>query len=393
MDSFDYIVIGSGISGMSFARQAAKSGKKVLVLEKKEYAGGCVRTLRHDDFWLEMGGHTIYNSYRTFIQSIRELGLEDRFMPRDKASFRIYSDGSIKPLMSALSKFELALNLPKLLYKKKQGSSVREYYSAILGGNNYNNMFSAMLQAVISQDASDFPADMLLKKRERDKTAPRNFTLKNGMSGFIEAVSALDNITVKTDSETVDINLSSGIYTAETSKGEKYQAANIVMACPPPVAGKLLAKAAPDTSALLLGIKGAKVETMGVIINKSDMALEPFSFIIAKNDAFTSAVSRDIIPHGRYRGVSFHFREGALDKEGKLAKIEDVLGIDRSAIAAKAETVHFSPTLGMPHKETVEKLDKSLKSHKGLYIVGNYFGGIAIEDCSLRSLEEFSRTK
>lgn len=391
MESFDYIIIGSGVSGMGFARRAASAGKSVLVLEKKEYAGGCLRTLRHDGFWLELGGHTIYNSYSTFIKTLRELELDSGFHPREKASFKMYKDGKILPLTSSLSKLELAINLPRMLFTRKEGHTVRQYYSAILGKGNYENFFSSMMQAVISQDASDFPADMLLKKRVRDKTAPKNFTISNGMSTFIENVAGMENITVMTDSEAVEITHNDSIYTAETQKGERFSTENLVMACPPPVAGKLLSKTVPDTAEMLSGIKGVKVESLGVIVNKQDMELEPFSFIIAKNDTFTSAVSRDIIPHDKYRGVAFHFRDGALDREEKISKIEDVLGIDRGSIAASAETVHFSPTLGADHKKTAEKIDSTLKAHKGLYVVGNYFGGVAIEDCSLRAQSEFRR--
>lgn len=388
MSKFDFIVAGSGISGMSFAHHMAAKGKTVLVLEKKSYAGGCLCTLRHEDFWLELGGHTVYNSYMSFIKSLRELSCEDKFLPREKASFKMYNNGSIESLMKSLSKLEAALNVPKMFFMKKDGKSVREYYSAILGKGNYENMFSAMLQAVISQDASDFPADMLLKKRDRDKTAPRNFTLKNGMASFIETVAAEENVTLKTDSEAVDITYSDGEYSVETVSGEKFQADNIVMACPPPTAGKLLAGCAPSVASLLSEIGGAKVDTVGVIVKKEDISVEPFSFIIAKNDVFTSAVSRDIIPHEKYRGVSFHFREGVLDKEGKISKIEDVLGIDRGAIVAMDATVNFSPTLGMDHKARVAKIDEAVKGYKGLYIVGNYFGGVAIEDCALRAASQ-----
>lgn len=391
MSKFDYIVAGSGISGMSFAHHMAAKGKKVLVLEKKEYAGGCLCTLRHEDFWLELGGHTIYNSYMSFIKSLRELSCEDKFLPREKASFKMYNDGSIGSIMASLNKFEAALNVPKMFFMKKDGKSVREYYSAVLGKNNYENMFSAMLQAVISQDASGFPADMLLKKRDRDKTAPRNFTLKKGMSSFIEAVAGQENVTVMLNSEAVDVSLADGIYTVETVNGDKFEADNIVMACPPPTAGKLLAKCAPEAASLLSEIGGAKVESVGVIVKKEDMNVDPFSFIIAKNEEFTAAVSRDIIPHDKYRGATFHFCEGALDKEGKISKIEDVLGIDRSSIVSMGATVHFSPTLGMDHKARVEKIDKAMKEQKGLYIVGNYFGGIAMEDCALRSASESAR--
>ena len=385
MNNFDFVIIGSGISGMSFARLKAKEGKSVLVLERKGYAGGCVHSLTHEDFWLELGGHTIYNSYQSFITALRDLNLEDKFLPREKASFKMYDNGEIKKITSKLNKLELAMNGMKLFLLKKEGKSVRDYYSSVLGKNNYENMFYGMLQAVISQDASDFPADMLLKKRDRDKTAPRNFTLKGGMKTFIEAVSEMENVTVMTDCEAVDISFADGLYTVETAKGVGYKAQNLTMACPPPTAGKLLAEVAPDVSELLCEMKGVKVESMGIIVKKEDIAIEPFSFVVAKDEPFTSAVSRDIIPHDKYRGMTFHFREDALDKEGKISKIEDVLGIDRGVIIASAETVHFSPTLDMSHKSRIKKLSEAVSKHDSLNIVGNYFGGIAIEDCVLSS--------
>lgn len=386
MEKFDCIVIGSGISGMTYAKKAAESGKTVLVLEKKDYAGGCLRTLRYDDFWLELGGHTAYRSYRSLIKSARDMGMNDRLIQRGKAPFKMLNNGQISSIFSSISKLEMALNLPKIFGAKKDGRTVREYYSAFAGKGNYENALSIMFQAVISQEASDFPADMLFKKREKDKTAPANFTIQGGMSSVIEAIAQMDKVTVKTGSEAVDVESSDGTYTVEIQTGEKFQAANLIMGCTPPVTAKLLENTAPEVSGILGSIKGVKVESMGVVTKASDMKIEPFSFIVTKDPAFTSAVSRDVLPHEKYRGAAFHFREGALDSEGKMALIEDVLGIDRGDILAKGETVHYMPSLDMTHKTKMEKLDAELAKIKGLEITGNYFGGLALEDCSLRSL-------
>jgi len=51
----DVIVIGSGIGGLTTAAVLAKAGKKVLVLEKHEQAGGNTRTFIEDGFEFDVG--------------------------------------------------------------------------------------------------------------------------------------------------------------------------------------------------------------------------------------------------------------------------------------------------------------------------------------------------
>ena len=40
----DYIVVGSGINGLTCAALLGKKGRRVLVLEREKVAGGCMRT-------------------------------------------------------------------------------------------------------------------------------------------------------------------------------------------------------------------------------------------------------------------------------------------------------------------------------------------------------------
>ena len=40
----DYIIVGSGINGLTCAALLGKKGRRVLVLEREKVAGGCMRT-------------------------------------------------------------------------------------------------------------------------------------------------------------------------------------------------------------------------------------------------------------------------------------------------------------------------------------------------------------
>ena len=89
-DSADLVVIGGGISGLSLASFCAEQGRKVVVLERSDRVGGCVRTHRlSDGFWLELGAHTAYNSYGNVIGALERRGGMDALLPRAKVRFRV----------------------------------------------------------------------------------------------------------------------------------------------------------------------------------------------------------------------------------------------------------------------------------------------------------------
>ncbi|MGE4317408.1 MAG: NAD(P)/FAD-dependent oxidoreductase [Deferribacterales bacterium] len=391
MAQYDFIVIGSGVSGMTFAQNIAEKGKKVLVMEASDRTGGSLSTMHHDDFWLEMGGHTIYSSYASYINNMKRVNIVSRFLPRVKQPFKMLTDRGLLPITKVLNKTELMMNGVKLFFTKKEGKTVREYYSSFLGKGNYETMFRPMIQAVISQEGSDFPADMMLKKRPKDKSMPRSFTIFGGMNYFIRKAADNENITVKTSCGAKHISVENGIYTVTSENGEVFSAENVTLACAPSIAGKLLSETSEELSALLRQIPSAKVETMGIIINKEDIKLDTLSFIVAQDAAFTSVVSRDVVRDEKYRGFAIHFKPDRLTYEQKLEAAENILGVSKHAFVKTETVTHLSPTLGRGHDDIVKLIDKKLKDAKGIYITGNYFGGLAIEDCAVRSRSEADR--
>ncbi|CAG0892036.1 unnamed protein product [Darwinula stevensoni] len=61
----DAIVIGSGIGGLSAAALLAKAGKKVLVLEQNDQAGGCCHTFIEKGYEFDVGIHSVGEFGRT----------------------------------------------------------------------------------------------------------------------------------------------------------------------------------------------------------------------------------------------------------------------------------------------------------------------------------------
>jgi len=76
----DVVVIGSGLSGLTAAAYLAAIGRRVLVLEQYDVAGGCSQTFRRKNHWqFDVGLHYIGGARTGEIARIlRGLGLEGR---------------------------------------------------------------------------------------------------------------------------------------------------------------------------------------------------------------------------------------------------------------------------------------------------------------------------
>ncbi|KAL0983788.1 hypothetical protein UPYG_G00132820 [Umbra pygmaea] len=65
--NLDAIVIGSGLGGLSVAATMSKAGKKVLVLEQHDQAGGCCHTYIDKGFEFDVGLHYIGQLHETSL--------------------------------------------------------------------------------------------------------------------------------------------------------------------------------------------------------------------------------------------------------------------------------------------------------------------------------------
>ena len=96
-----------------------------------------------------------------------------------------------------------------------------------------------------------------------------------------------------------------------------------------------------------------------------------------------------MLPDDRFRGLAFHFRDG-LSREQRVERIAKVTATDRGAFLDISERQGSLPSPELGHAEIVRTLDEAT-AKSGLYLTGNYFGGLALEDCVLRSKAEVER--
>ena len=56
MPKYDYLIVGAGLFGAVFAHEMRAQGKKCLVLERREAAGGNIRCEERDGIICSTGG-------------------------------------------------------------------------------------------------------------------------------------------------------------------------------------------------------------------------------------------------------------------------------------------------------------------------------------------------
>ena len=380
--SYDLIVIGAGISGLSMAYYAALKGVKVLVCEKSHRPGGCVNTWypkQAPGFWLELGTHTIYNSYQNLLEIMEQCQLSKEIVKREKTKFLFLKDNQLESILSQLNIIELMYSIPSLITTSKKGLTLKGYYTKIIGDKNYNKLLSCAFSAILSQSADNFPADMLFNKRKKNKHYPRSFTLKNGLSSMTEAIVNKQKFSYLQD-EVCEIQKQANTFIVKTQLQHEYFADKVAFATPPQSTAKLVSHIYPDLSLELRKIKQTNINSIGVVVKKDQISLPPLTGIIpARNDSFYSVVSRDCYPHNDYRGFAFHFKPDQTNQQ-QINRIYQVLKIRKEHIVAMSNEQNRLPMLGKDHHQILEGI-KSKMTNQPIYLCGNYFNGFAVEDC------------
>jgi protoporphyrinogen oxidase len=389
MQQYDMIVLGAGISGLSMAHYCQQHGLNTLVLEKTARVGGIFHShaLEHTDFWLELGTHTAYNSYRNILNMMQQCQMLDQLRPRESVSFKLWHQGTIKSIPLQLNYLELISHLPRLLWKSKENQTIENYYTQVLGRKNYQNLLSHAFSAVLCQTADNVPADMLFRKKPRRKDIMRSFTLPNGLQGITDGIA--QTLSIQTSQTVQRIVFDAKQVTVITDNNE-YRSRFITLAVPVIEAAALLKSSFIELSDILATMAQATTETMGVVVRNQSCPLPAIMGLIGINDCFFSVVSRDSVKHPDYRGFTFHFKPQQLDEKQKIAKICEILRIPASHLEHRVEKQNYLPAPTLGHHQLLAKIAALLPT-RPMALTGNYFLGVSAEDCAIRSRDEFER--
>ena len=390
------VVVGGGVAGAVLAWHAARAGRRVVVVESRPRFGGCLHSVRTaSGFWLELGAHTCYNSYGAFLEALEGCGLIGRLQPRGKPVLRFLDGDAVAPganlglLLRRFDKLELLRAVPRWIGADPAGRTVREHYGRLVGRGNYERVLGPMLSAVPSQRADEFPADMLFKKRPRRKDVRRSFTLPDGLQTAVEALLTHERIDLLGGRAATAVTAAGDGFAVALDGGAEIEARAVALATPPGAAAALLRGVAPAAADLAARVLEVRVESVGFALPAGRSPLPYATFLIPLADVFRSVVTRDVVPDPDWRGFTLHFEPG-LTRDEQVARAAAVLRVPRADLEPAGAAEHVLPAPRLGHAEIVRGIDAALAGRR-LAVTGNWFGGLAIEDCALRSRAEWAR--
>ncbi|HMI18711.1 MAG TPA: NAD(P)/FAD-dependent oxidoreductase [Sphingomonas sp.] len=165
----DVAIIGAGPAGLTAAYLLTKAGLSVTVIEKDErYVGGISRTVEHEGFRFDIGGHRFFSKSQEVVDLWNEI-LPDDFIVRPRMS-RIYYEG--KFYSYPLRAFEALRNLGLIrsglcmasylrwkAFPKKEARSFEDWTINQFGKKLFSIFFKTYTEKVWGMACADISAD------------------------------------------------------------------------------------------------------------------------------------------------------------------------------------------------------------------------------------------
>ena len=165
----DVAIIGAGPAGLTAAYLLTKAGFSVIVIEKDPiYVGGISRTVEHEGFRFDIGGHRFFSKSREVVDLWNEI-LPDDFIQRPRMS-RIFYDG--KFYSYPLRGFEALRNLgiwrstccmasyaKSRVFPRKDVKSFQDWTINQFGEQLFNIFFKTYTEKVWGMPCDEISAD------------------------------------------------------------------------------------------------------------------------------------------------------------------------------------------------------------------------------------------
>lgn len=436
------VVIGAGISGLTTAYLLSKKGIDVRIIEKKSVVGGSIESVNENGFLFDRGPNSALETTPVIAQLIEELNLHDELLYANKEANKRYILRNNKlhalPMSPpALIKTELFSAKAKLRLMAEPfiGRSNDGYYQSLaefvrrrLGQEFLDyaiNPFVAGVYAGRPEELSvksAFPKLYALeekyggliigtirsirerkKRAEKSKQSAKMLSFKSGMIALPKAIENYFGNKIILSAEVLSIDKTNDGYIVsykQNSIDEAIVCDAVLSTVPAYVASGLFTKFNKNFKTHADAIYYPPVLVYFLAYNKKDIKqpLDGFGFLIPEkeNKSFLGALwssvifpyraNDDIATFTLFIGGSRNPNFIKEDREILLGRVrkefEEIMKITGQPVYSSQRFWERAiPQYNIGYVEHEKFFDEFEKENPGLFISGNFRGGISVGDC------------
>lgn len=437
-------IIGAGISGLSLAYLILHYSKDIdlMIFERAGRAGGKIWTEKSEGYLCEASVNGFLNNKPETLDLAKSLSL-DLLKSNDNARRRfILSNNKLQlipdnPKAFFLSNFLSLSGRLRILREyfipkgKDEDESLESFALRRVGKEFYEKLLDPMASGIYAGD----PSKMSIKScfgrvfeiekkygslikgfiaigKEAKKTGKKIsagpsgvlHSFPEGMYSLIESLKISLSNKIITNKELKAVQKITDSYELFFHDGTKYQTDILIFAIPAHDASESIVSFDKKISEILKTIPypPVSVVALGIDREKIKTNTDAFGFLIPAKEKrkilgtlFDSSIFSNRAPEGKV--LMRCFVGGARNPD--MALLDDELLIDTVLSELKGIIkMHGEPHLikifrwqkAIPqylvgHSEKLSMLDSELKKHKGLYLTGNAYRGVSVNDCIANS--------
>lgn len=434
------VIIGGGISGLSLAYflLEKKPSLDITVLESEKKAGGKIWTDKVDGFLCEGGVNGFLDNRPRTLELVSKLALTP-LRSSDTARKRfIFSDGKLHRLPESPVSFFTSnlLSLPgrlriiREMFVPKAGrndETLADFARRRLGKEAYEKLIDPMASGIYAGDPekmslkSCFPKvynleqtygslirGMIKLQREAKKTGKKVgagpggvlTSFFDGMGVLIDALSNFLGDRMKTGARAVALDKKGKGYIIHISDGTSVETNAVVLATPAFETSEMVREIDKNLSSTLRDIyyPSISVACLGYKREKISDSLDGFGFLIPSREGrkilgtlWDSSIFPNRVPEGYVllRSMLGGVRRSELAEQNEnkqiqlvMDELKDIMDIKVRPDFAKV----YIHKKGIPqyfpgHEKRLDTIAGIVDKFRGMYITGNAYRGIGVNDC------------
>jgi oxygen-dependent protoporphyrinogen oxidase len=454
MSNKSVVIVGAGISGLTTAYWLNKDGFDVKILESKSDAGGAMETIREKGFLVDFGPNSGLETTPLIRKIVDEVGLTNEMIYANESSNKRYilKNGELHALPTSLPAFiRTKLFSPKaklcVMAEPFIGKSDDGYYQSIaqfvrrrLGQEFLDYAIDPFVSGVFAGDPhklsvkSAFPklyrleeiygglvkglikgAKERKKRAEQSKQSAKMFSFINGMQTFPKAIASKLSDKIVYECKVQSIELRDNKWRLKYEKNGKIEEINsdyILSTIPVQNAAKVFSGLDNNFQQHSDNIYYPPVMVLYLGFNKKEIGrnLDGFGYLIPSKEkkSFLGAIWTSTIFPNRCdddKAAFTLFIGGArspylfdIEKEKLLGKVlsefKNIMQIKTDPVFIKERMWQRAiPQYNLGYIEHENYFDNFEKENPGIFISGNFRGGISVGDCVKNSEIVFNKIK